>query len=56
MSTGDQLKEIKLMLEDENDKQVRKITGGKLKNKEITSDKMEKIGKYLRCRGIYRKA
>ena len=44
------------MLEDKNDTQVHKFTGGQLKNKGMPSDKMEKTGKYLRWRGIYREA
>ena len=42
--TGDPMKEIKKMLEDENDTQVRKITGGQSKNKGMPSDKMGKNG------------
>ena len=39
MGAGDPLKETKNMLEDENGKQVRKITEGKLKKKEMPRDK-----------------
>ena len=34
------------MLRDENDKQVRKITGEKLKNKEMFREKNDKMGIY----------
>ena len=36
------MKEAKNMFEDENDKQVRTITGGTLKNKEMPKDKKGK--------------
>ena len=54
MGTGDPLKEVKLMLEDENDPQVRKITGVPLKNKGMPRDRKTILGKYLRCNGINR--
>ena len=36
--TGEPVKEIKNILEDENDKQLRMSTGGPLKNKEMIRD------------------
>ena len=51
---GYQMKEIKKMLDDENDTQVHKFTGGQLKNKGMPSDRKTITGKYLRCNGINR--
>ena len=48
------MKEIKKMLDDENDTQVHKFTGGQLKNKGMPSDRKTITGKYLRCNGINR--
>ena len=45
LETGEPLKEIRKMLEEENDKQVHTSTGIPLKNSEIPNDKKENTNK-----------
>ena len=57
--TGEPLKEIKDMLEDKNNKQVRKITGGPLKKKEMLRDENNKqvrtsMGELLKNKEMFR--